>query len=169
MSLLLGLFFLVSACCRVRCRSDLLRWARLSEVYAETYALVYLVFGVLGYVMLGIAAGQFCSMFFRSPLLAGLFSIVLTAVLAAWCGLMFFWQVNWLWSVLPIPLALLLATRLHTADWLLERQQLASVAAAGLGAAGSRRRAVDRGSALSRPLRFPWSIPASRPRSLLNP
>ena len=37
---------------------------------------------------------------------------------------MLFWEVNWLWSVLPIPLALLLATRLRARDWLLERNTI---------------------------------------------
>ncbi len=78
-------------------------------------------FLALGYVVLGLAAGQFCSMFLRSSLLAGLFSIVLTAILVAWCALMWFWGVPWLWSVVPIPVVLLLATRLRTRDWLLER------------------------------------------------
>ncbi len=76
---------------------------------------------VIGYVILSVAAGQFCSMFFHSGILAGLFSIILTLVLAGWCGLMWLWQVSWLWSMLPIPLALLLATRLRTRDWLVER------------------------------------------------
>ena len=60
-------------------------------------------------------------MFLRSPILAGIFSMLLTYLLAIWCALMLFWHVNWLWSILPIPAALLLATRLHTADWLLDR------------------------------------------------
>ncbi len=76
---------------------------------------------VIGYVILSVAAGQLCSMFFHSGILAGLFSIILTLVLAGWCGLMWLWGVSWLWSMLPIPLALLLATRLRVRDWLLER------------------------------------------------
>ena len=76
---------------------------------------------VVGYVVLSVAAGQLCSMFFHSGILAGLFSIILTLVLAGWCALMWLWQINWLWSMLPIPIALLLATRLRTRDWLVER------------------------------------------------
>ncbi len=76
---------------------------------------------VIGFVILSVAAGQLCSMFFHSGILAGLFSIILTLVLAGWCALMWLWQVNWLWSMLPIPIALLLATRLRTRDWLVER------------------------------------------------
>jgi hypothetical protein len=76
------------------------------------------------YVVLGVAVGQFCSMLFRSSILAGLFSILLSAGLMVWCVPMLFWGANWLWSVLPIPLALLLATRLRTRDWLLGRNRL---------------------------------------------
>ena len=46
---------------------------------------------------------------------------------------MLFWGVNWLWSVLPIPIALLAATRLRTRDWLLERNTCAGMAVADLG------------------------------------
>jgi hypothetical protein len=79
---------------------------------------------VLGYVVLGTAAGQLFSMFLRSGFLAAVFSVLLTSVLCGWCALMTCWGVNWLWSVLPIPLALLLATRLRTPYWLLERNTL---------------------------------------------
>ena len=75
----------------------------------------------IGYAIIGVTAGQLCSMFIRSTLLAAIFSILLTTVLVAWCALMLFWHVSIFWSILPIPVALLLATRLHTADWLLER------------------------------------------------
>ncbi|MGB7736470.1 MAG: hypothetical protein WBL72_22530 [Thermoguttaceae bacterium] len=123
-TLLLALFFLASALLPSPLQSDIIRWARLSEVYAEAYTLFYFAVGVLGCVLIGVAVGQCCSMFLRSPLLAGLFSLLLTALFAVWCGLMWFWQVNWLWSVLPIPVALLAATRLRAADWLLERNTL---------------------------------------------
>jgi hypothetical protein len=123
-TLLLALFFLASALLPSPLQSDILRWARLSEVYAEAYTLFYLAVGLFGCVLIGVATGQCCSMFLRSPLLAGLFSLLLTAIFAVWCGLMWFWQVSWLWSVLPIPVALLLATRLRAADWLLERNTL---------------------------------------------
>ena len=76
---------------------------------------------VCGYMVLAVAAGQLCSMFIRSAILAAIFSMLLTGLLTGWCWLMLFWHVNMLWSILPIPAALLLATRLHAADWLLER------------------------------------------------
>lgn len=87
-TLLLALFLLASALLPSPLQSDILRWASLSEVYAEAYAVVYLAVGVLGCVLIGVAVGQCCSMFLRSPLLAGLFSLLLTAIFAVWCGLM---------------------------------------------------------------------------------
>ena len=72
-------------------------------------------------VILAVCVGQLFSMFIRSAILAVVFSVLLTNVLAAWCSLMQGWGVNWLWSELPIPIALLLATRLRTRYWLLER------------------------------------------------
>ena len=72
-TLLLALFFLASAPLPSPLQSDIIRWARLSEVYAEAYTLFYFAVGVLGCVLIGVAVGQCCSMFLRSPLLAGLF------------------------------------------------------------------------------------------------
>jgi ABC-type transport system involved in multi-copper enzyme maturation permease subunit len=83
---------------------------------------------ILGYVfglaILGYTAGQLCSMFLRSGILAGFFSLVLSGVLCGWAWLMWFLQVPWTWSVVPIPLALLLATWLRAGGWLLERDTL---------------------------------------------
>jgi hypothetical protein len=82
---------------------------------------------IVAYVLLAItvvpgAIGQFCSMFIRSSFLAGFVSVILTAIALAWCWLMWLWQLNWLWSVLPMVVALFVATYLHTADWLVERR-----------------------------------------------
>ena len=93
-------------------------WERVSET---VLLLGYTILSVFGYVVVCLAVGQFCSMLFRSGVLAAFLSVLLAGLLAAWCGLMLFWGVNWLWSALPIPVALLLATRLRTRDWLLER------------------------------------------------
>ncbi|NQT15041.1 MAG: hypothetical protein HQ582_19955 [Planctomycetes bacterium] len=79
---------------------------------------------VVGSVILAYAAGQLCSMIFSSGILAGVMSIVLTAVLCFWAALMGFLDVPWFWSVAPIPVVLLLATRLRTPYWLLERNTL---------------------------------------------
>ncbi len=90
---------------------------------------------VLASVIVGFTAGQLCSMFLRSAILAGLFSVILGLLLTGWCALMLLWQVNWLWSVVPIPLAMLLATRLRAADWLAERNGPRAWLPAGLALA----------------------------------
>ena len=41
-----------------------------------------------------------------------------------WYGLTWLYGLSWFWSVLPIPLALLLATRLRTPHWLVERNTI---------------------------------------------
>lgn len=67
------------------------------------------------------AAGQLCSMFLRSGILACFFGLVFTGVLCGWIRLMIVLDVNWIWSVVPIPLVLLLATWLRAPDWLVQR------------------------------------------------
>ena len=79
-----------------------------------------------GYVLLGVSVGQFCSMVLRSGVLAGVSCVLLTALLVGWSQLMSLWGINWLWSVLPIPIAMLLATRVRVSAWLLERNTLRS-------------------------------------------
>ncbi len=76
---------------------------------------------LLGFAVVAYASGQFCSMFFKSGILAGFLGLVLTGFVCSWAGLMSFLQTSWLWSVAPIPLILLFATWLRTPHWLLER------------------------------------------------
>ena len=83
-----------------------------------------LLVSIASIALLGLAAGQFCSMLFRNAFLAAFFGLLLSGVLVLWYGLMWLWGVNWFWSVLPIPLALLLATWLRTPHWLVERNTL---------------------------------------------
>lgn len=123
-SLLLGLFLMTWTMLPLSEHLDLMERTGALQAYTGIYYIVCFLLGVVGYVFLGIAVGQLCSMFLRSPLLAGLCSIVLTAILVVWSALMHYWQVSWLWSILPIPFALLLATRLRTGDWLLDRNTL---------------------------------------------
>ncbi len=99
----------------------------------EWFAFVFPVALVLfGYPMLSLCVGQFCSMFFRSGFLAGLFSLIITAFLMGWSAYMWMWGMNLLWSVLPIPVILLLATWLRAPDWVLERNAFASWLKPGL-------------------------------------
>ena len=101
-----------------------LNWVRMTDLYTGLYAFGYFILAIVGFVVLGITVGQLSSMLLRSGFLAGILSVLLTGLLAGWCGLMWVWNVSWLWSVLPIPLVLLLVTRLRTRDWLLERNTL---------------------------------------------
>ncbi len=67
------------------------------------------------------ACGQFASIYFRSSILAVTMTFVLLVVLAIWVAVV--GSLDWLLclSVIPIALVLLVATRLRTRDWMLER------------------------------------------------
>lgn len=65
--------------------------------------------------------GQFCSMMFRSGVLSGTFAVVGSLFLAQWSLYMAILHVPLVFSVLPIPIVLLIATRLRTRGWMLER------------------------------------------------
>jgi hypothetical protein len=83
-----------------------------------------ILFGWLPGLFLVYSAVQFCSLFFRSGILAGFFSLILTVLLLLWSVLMAYWTVPWWWSIAPVPLLLLLATWLRMPGWLLERRNL---------------------------------------------
>ncbi len=104
-----------------------LLWATYIQSYDAAFLgsiVKNLLVSIASISLLGLAAGQFCSMLFRNGFLAAFFGLLLSGVLALWYGLMWLWSVNWFWSVLPIPLALLLATWLRTPHWLVERNTL---------------------------------------------
>ena len=75
-------------------------------------------------VPLAYAAGQFCSLFFKSGILAGVFGLGLAMALCAWTLLMRFLQINLLWSAAPLAVALLAATWLRTSSWIVHRNSL---------------------------------------------
>lgn len=89
----------------------------------------------VGTVLIVYSAGQLCSLLFRSPVLAGFFSVVLSGLILAWGMLMFHAGVPWTWSVLPIPLVLLMASWLRASGALLERNTLRAWLAPGLALA----------------------------------
>jgi len=70
--------------------------------------------------------GQFCSMLIRSGILCGTVAIVGSLLLAQWTLAMLVLHVPLFWSVLPIPIVLLIATRVRTHGWLLESNSLKS-------------------------------------------
>ena len=82
-----------------------------------TFILVLLVLAMLT----GYACGQFCSIYTRSSIMAGIAAFGLLLLIAIWISLMTVLWIDWLWSVVPIPFVLLLATRLRVRDWMLER------------------------------------------------
>jgi hypothetical protein len=71
-------------------------------------------------------------MFFRSGFLAGLFSLIITALITGWAAYMWACEINLLWSVLPIPAILLLATWVRAPDWILKRNTFGSWLRPGL-------------------------------------
>jgi hypothetical protein len=64
---------------------------------------------------------QLLSLMVRRRLLAAVFSIVLGCVAAGWTYLMCVLDVPWLWSVLPLGIACLMATWLRAPSWLFAR------------------------------------------------
>lgn len=79
---------------------------------------------ILSQVMLLIISayccGQFASMLLSRGLVAGLTGILLSMAVVAWQRLTLYLGVG-LWSVVPIPAFLLVATWLRAPDWILER------------------------------------------------
>ena len=108
---------------------DLVKNRRWQENWFGISSYILLLFG---YPMLGLCVGQFCSMFFRSGFLAGLFSLIITALITGWAAYMWACGINLLWSVLPIPAILLLATWLRAPDWILKRNTFGSWLRPGL-------------------------------------
>ncbi len=94
---------------------------------------------VVGYLVVAYAAGQLCSILLRSGILAGVFGLAAGALAVGWARLMVALGVPWFWSVLPVPVVLLAASRWRASDWLLERgglrARLKIVAMLGLPAA----------------------------------
>jgi hypothetical protein len=81
-----------------------------------------LVSGVLITVMVSAyTSGQLFSMLLRNGLLAGFFGLLLTVPLCAWVVLMARYRFSFFWSVLPILIALLLATWLRAPAWISQR------------------------------------------------
>ncbi|MBN2292237.1 MAG: hypothetical protein JXM70_07420 [Pirellulales bacterium] len=64
------------------------------------------------------AAGQLCSVVFRSGILGFVFGISLAAVLAFWSTLTAFMFTSWFWPVLPVLIGFFLATWLRMGDWM---------------------------------------------------
>ncbi|MBN2292236.1 MAG: hypothetical protein JXM70_07415 [Pirellulales bacterium] len=72
-------------------------------------------------IVMTFAAGQFCSMLFRSGLLAVTFALVLSVIMIAWSARMIYLEISPVLTVLPITVAMFLATFLYTPDWMRAR------------------------------------------------
>jgi hypothetical protein len=82
------------------------------------------VFDPLGYaawIGLAFGAGQLCSMFFRSGVLAAALGVVLASLLLVWAVLMHMLAIGFWWSVAPLIVAMFAATWLRANGWMLER------------------------------------------------
>jgi hypothetical protein len=82
--------------------------------------------GYAVWLALAFGAGQLCSMFFRSGLLAAVFGIILAGPLLAWAALMSLLNIGWWWSVAPLAIALFAATWLRADGWVLERRRFSA-------------------------------------------
>ena len=77
--------------------------------------------GFLLLAIIGFCCGQLASMLFRSGIIAAFAAVLIALATAVWVISMRLLEINLLWSVAPIPLALLFATWLRAPDWIFER------------------------------------------------
>ncbi len=75
-------------------------------------------------ILAAYAVGQLCSMIVRSEILAGFLSLLLSMVLSAWVLVVFLWNLNPVWFILPLVVGAMLATWFRAPDWLTERNHL---------------------------------------------
>ena len=75
----------------------------------------------LGLALLLFAAGQTCSMFIRSGIVAIFSAILCSLILCGWSALLVAMRVWWVVSLLPLPLILLWATWLYAPKWIQQR------------------------------------------------
>ncbi|MDZ4658997.1 MAG: hypothetical protein SH868_15580 [Bythopirellula sp.] len=68
--------------------------------------------------------GQLGSMLLKQSLLSGFLAILFGLIIATWSVLMFMWEMNPLWFVLPIGLSAMLATWLRVPAWILGKNHL---------------------------------------------
>ncbi len=77
-----------------------------------------MVSGTWSAILAAYGIGQFFSLVFKREVLAGFLAILFSVLVAAWSAVVFVWQLNPLWFVLPLALGALLATWLRMQDWL---------------------------------------------------
>ena len=77
-------------------------------------------------LLLAYSFGQFCSMLVRAGILCVAIALIGSILLALWTFTMAILQVPLIWSVAPIPVLLLFATRIRTRGWLIESNSFKS-------------------------------------------
>lgn len=81
---------------------------------------------VVNALVLAFAAGQVFSMLLRSEIIAAAVSCLASVVVVAWAALMVIWQLNPLWTMLPLTLACFAATWWRAPSWITERRSVRS-------------------------------------------
>ncbi|HJN10527.1 MAG TPA: hypothetical protein QF564_17705 [Pirellulaceae bacterium] len=95
----------------IACIPLLFGWPEDEEIPAAALGLTVLLF----------AAGQTCSMFIRSGIVAVFSAILCSLVLCGWSALLVSMRVWWVVSLLPLPLIFLWATWLYAPKWIQQR------------------------------------------------
>ncbi len=73
------------------------------------------------WILVGYSCGQLASLLLARGLMAGFVSVLLAAVLGVWMVVVGLCELPMSLFVLPVPLAMLIATRIRVSDWLIER------------------------------------------------
>lgn len=90
----------------------------LQQFVTQVPVLVTLAFGG---VMVAYAMGQACSMVLRSEILAGFLALVLAVVLSGWIVVLYLWQLSGWVFLVPVAVALMVATWLRAPGWIAGR------------------------------------------------
>jgi tetratricopeptide (TPR) repeat protein len=90
------------------------------DSYYNHYLYLPPVFAGVACAIVAYAAGQFVSMLIRSGIIAAVVGVLLATILCGWVFLMHAMQLDWRYTILPIPLVLLWATWLRAPDWVRE-------------------------------------------------
>jgi hypothetical protein len=123
---------------------------------------------ILLMLVVGYCSGQLASILVPRGLVAGFVAILLTFLVGMWMVLMIGLGIDLWWSAAPIPVVLLLATRVRVGDWLLERNTLRAwgrfAAVLGLPLA-----ALVAGVAAHRVFEIPATGPGFDPQEVVRP
>ena len=75
-------------------------------------------------ILLGIAVGQACSLFFRRAIVAGFAAVVISIPLLIWGFALWSWELPPAVFILPLVVGLFVATWLRIPDWIVDRNSL---------------------------------------------